>query len=839
MRTHSFLSYGALLLLICCVASPSIAAERVALVIGNSAYVSSGVLETPSNDALVVGDTLTDVGFDVELGFDLSQQAMETALRDFTERARTADAALIYFAGLGLQFGGQNYVLATDAELNSRDDLATQAVPVDSLLKGVAKAEKAGIVILDASRPNPLADGLRDTLGPDGAILLPPGMGAIDNIPNDTLVAFPTRFNSVVRDDDSKLGRYTQALARHVGEPGLELTFLFRKIRHTVLEFSVNQQEPQTLDNLGIEPFYFADPARNRSPEMGLIRPMTVADNVGSVEVDITEPIDPDGDPLSVKIRGLPAVGVLDYEDEPLEVGKVLTVGQLQQLSYSPEQGEIGDAGTFSFSVQDGQGGYATGHVPITIILPNRAPVVRDLVSPAIPLGIASPVDPDGDVLMIDVLTVPTIGEIKDGERTVQIGDRLTVEALTALTLDVKDGAAGEFAYEVSDGKGGMSGAVLRVDAFGRGLSAPAQETADSPAADNPANEVAPPDEAVMAAAEEADFLVTSSNSNIRKKADIKGTWLTSVPAGTVLKRLAKADDADWFEVETISGQKGFISAALVEPRGTLGGATLATGGPAATTDGTREITIAALDGKPDFLSPFSECDHCPTMIAAPPGRFIMGSDDGEASELPTREIVIDTPFAIGKFEITAAEWQACVDAEACPEVAHLAPEDRNKPIKNISVPDALAYLEWLSSVTGKSYRLPTEAEWEYAARGGTTTTYWWGNDNQEGSANCADCGEPWDRKQPEPVGSYDANPFGLHDVNGGVSEWVSDCWFEDYAKAPGDARARVVPGCRQQALRGGSWKNKASDITSSRRISYDARVRYYTNGFRAARDLD
>ena len=210
MRTHSFLSYGALLLLICCVASPSIAAERVALVIGNSAYVSSGVLETPSNDALVVGDTLTDVGFDVELGFDLSQQAMETALRDFTERARTADAALIYFAGLGLQFGGQNYVLATDAELNSRDDLATQAVPVDSLLKGVAKAEKAGIVILDASRPNPLADGLRDTLGPDGAILLPPGMGAIDNIPNDTLVAFPTRFNSVVRDDDSKLGRYTR-----------------------------------------------------------------------------------------------------------------------------------------------------------------------------------------------------------------------------------------------------------------------------------------------------------------------------------------------------------------------------------------------------------------------------------------------------------------------------------------------------------------------------------------------------------------------------------------------------------------------------------------------------
>ncbi|MGI9504022.1 MAG: Ig-like domain-containing protein, partial [Geminicoccaceae bacterium] len=357
---------------------------------------------------------------------------------------------------------------------------------------------------------------------------------------------------------------------------------------------------------------------------------MTVADDAGSVDVDITEPIDPDGDPLSIKVEGLPAVGVLDYKDEPLEVDRVLTVEQLQELTYSPLPGQIGDAGTFSFSVQDGQGGYATGHVPITIILPNRAPVVRDLVSPAIPLGIAPPVDPDGDVLMIDIRAVPTAGEIKDADRTVQVGDKLTVEALVALTLDSKNGAAGEFAYEVTDGRGGTSGAVLRVDAFGRGASAP--ETTNLPPA-----EAAAPNEAVMAAAEEADFLVTSSNSNIRKKADIKGTWITSVPAGTVLKRPAKADDADWFEIETISGQKGFISAALVEPRDALGSSTWATGGPATMTDGPREITVAALDETPEFLTPFSECDICPTMIAAPPGRFVMGSDDGEPTELPTR----------------------------------------------------------------------------------------------------------------------------------------------------------------------------------------------------------
>ncbi|MGI9506871.1 MAG: caspase family protein, partial [Geminicoccaceae bacterium] len=279
VRMPRFQLYGTLSLLICCIASPGFADERVALVIGNSAYLSTEVLETPGNDALVIGNTLADVGFDVELGFDLTQQALKTALRDFTETASTADVALIYFAGLGLQFAGQNYVLATDAKLNSQDDLAVHAMPVDGILDSVGKASKIGIVILDASRPSALADDLRATLGPDGSALIPPGMGTIDDVPTNTLVAFPTRFNSVVRDGDSKLGRYAQALVRHLGEPGLELTFVFRKIRHTVLEFSVSQQEPQTLDNLGIEPFYFADPARNRPPEMGLIRPMTVADD--------------------------------------------------------------------------------------------------------------------------------------------------------------------------------------------------------------------------------------------------------------------------------------------------------------------------------------------------------------------------------------------------------------------------------------------------------------------------------------------------------------------------------------------------------------------------------
>jgi formylglycine-generating enzyme required for sulfatase activity len=144
--------------------------------------------------------------------------------------------------------------------------------------------------------------------------------------------------------------------------------------------------------------------------------------------------------------------------------------------------------------------------------------------------------------------------------------------------------------------------------------------------------------------------------------------------------------------------------------------------------------------------------------------------------------------------------------------------------------------VKWLGAKTGKTYRLPTEAEWEYAARGGTKTRYWWGNKLVKGKANCKDCGGDYDRSAPAKISSLGPNPFGLHETNGGVWEWVLDCWHKNYQGAPKDGSARGQDNCRERVLRGGSWRNDSSYVHSASRFKYDADVRYLTNGFRVVK---
>ena len=159
--------------------------------------------------------------------------------------------------------------------------------------------------------------------------------------------------------------------------------------------------------------------------------------------------------------------------------------------------------------------------------------------------------------------------------------------------------------------------------------------------------------------------------------------------------------------------------------------------------------------------------------------------------------------------------------------------------MRNISWTDATTYVNWLSKKTGKVYRLPTEAEWEYASRGATQTRYWWGGETGTANANCRDCGGPWNRRAPADIGTYPANRFGLHDSSGGVWEWVSDCWYSSHAGAPADGSNRDARNCRLRVLRGGSWRNDASYLHSASRFKYDADVRYLVNGIRVARDLE
>lgn len=254
-------------------------------------------------------------------------------------------------------------------------------------------------------------------------------------------------------------------------------------------------------------------------------------------------------------------------------------------------------------------------------------------------------------------------------------------------------------------------------------------------------------------------------------------------------------------------------------------------------------VMVLALALSANAASPgetIKDCPECPELVVIPAGSFMMGSDSRHKYEIPAHEVTIANPFAIGIYEVTFNEWEACVAAGGCAEVPddHEWGRDR-RPVINVAYDAVETYLAWLSQHTGKPYRLPTDAEWEYAARGGTTTAFWWGDEVGENLANCRDCGSEWSKKGSGPVGSFKSNPFGLYDTAGNVWEWVADCWFENHVGAPADGSARIEEDCRYRTMRGGSWYYFSKNSRSAWRFRNDARVKSYGIGFRVARDLE
>jgi formylglycine-generating enzyme required for sulfatase activity len=214
-----------------------------------------------------------------------------------------------------------------------------------------------------------------------------------------------------------------------------------------------------------------------------------------------------------------------------------------------------------------------------------------------------------------------------------------------------------------------------------------------------------------------------------------------------------------------------------------------------------------------------------------------MGSTE-TAYEKPERTIAVPRPFAIGRSEVTFAEWDQCAEASAC----KVRPDDHgwgrgNQPVINVSWEDTKEYLSWMSRRTGQRYRLPTEAEWEYAARAGTRTAFWWGRDVSSGHAQCATCENPPPQRTAA-VRSFRPNGFGLYDTAGNAAEWVEDCWNDNYRNAPKDLSAWTKGDCELRVLRGGSFTSQANAIRSAARFRYDYDVRYYANGFRVLREL-
>ncbi|HET7268530.1 MAG TPA: SUMF1/EgtB/PvdO family nonheme iron enzyme [Oleiagrimonas sp.] len=277
---------------------------------------------------------------------------------------------------------------------------------------------------------------------------------------------------------------------------------------------------------------------------------------------------------------------------------------------------------------------------------------------------------------------------------------------------------------------------------------------------------------------------------------------------------------------------------------------------------------------------------HGPAMVVIPTGSFMMGSPDSapdhQANESPRHRVTIDKGFAISRSEITVGQFREFVQNSGyMPDSVRLDgasvydarsglmrddgsatwqddyaghPAGSSLPVVNVSWNDAHAYVQWLSQRTGKHYRLPSESQFAYALRAGTTTPYWWGSgtpsrvvENVTGSGDQSRNGRRWTHAfqgysdgfwGPAPIQSFLPNPFGLYDIDGNVSEWVRDCWHDNYLRAPDDGGAWINPGCGSRVLRGGSWGSAPDQVRSAYRQGALATTRSGRVGFRIIRVL-
>jgi formylglycine-generating enzyme required for sulfatase activity len=276
----------------------------------------------------------------------------------------------------------------------------------------------------------------------------------------------------------------------------------------------------------------------------------------------------------------------------------------------------------------------------------------------------------------------------------------------------------------------------------------------------------------------------------------------------------------------------------------------------------------------------FRDCSDCPEMVVIPPGSFLMGASTEEtardlaavphedvalaqaamAKERPQHMVTIDRPFAMGRYHVTRGEFTAFVRETAYPisggcylfanhkyqkraDAGWRNPgfvQTERDPVVCTSWNDAQAYTAWLNGKLPSDgrYRLPTEAEWEYAARAGTRTARWWGDSIGSGAATCAGCGSEWDGKQTAPVGGFRANPFGLFDVLGNAMQWTQDCWNDNYAGAPADGSAWTSGKCERRVLRGGDFANRPWILRSDLRTNDKTDIGANYVGFRVAKTL-
>ena len=731
---------------------------RTALVIGNGAYTNLSALTNPGNDAQDMASSLTELGFEVQLLIDASQESIEEAVLDFGEKLhKGGGVGLFYYAGHGVQDQGRNYLIPVEANIRRATQLKRKAVDVDWVLDEMAAANNGlNMVILDACRDNPFAEfrsadrGLAKMEGPKG-----------------TFIAYATAPGDVAADGTGRNGLFTKHLLTAMQQPNQPVELAFKDVVKAVSAESRGRQTPFITSSLTGD-FYFNPDGANPASEQLIT--LTLRSNVYDDQVYINGAY-----AGQTKLVTQLAAGWHD-----IEVRKAGYRTYSARLLLDKDQ-------TLVARLQRG-----TDLAPQPATIQAAAPAPAPQSAPPI----------------------KTIFSTIDG---LSLDDWLLVYGDNTVTTTNLDKI---IAYEQQHGGNAASRSYIN-----KGLKV------------------------ALANVDSADDLLEYQS---------KFGYLPGAPE-QIEARLAELLEASASRQELIRLRAQFpaietlrlqlageyhraklFEAAVGEYQSWLG-----------LTDSSHperkrvlEAMVAAREGR--LLDKAGEiiqdCPKCPQMVYIPAGSFRMGDlqGGGRGREKPVHRVSVGA-FLMSQTEVTFAQWDACVTAGGC---SH-RPDDNgwgrgNLPVIIVSWKDVVEqYIPWLSKVTGMKYRLPSEAEWEYAARAGSETKYTWGDSIGSNKANCSSCGSPWDDSKTAPVASFTANAFGLYDMHGNVDEWVQDCWNDSYAGAPSDGTAWLSGSCEHRILRSGSWAHSPSGLRSSYRQAYNAHDRIIDKGFRIARNFE
>ena len=779
------------------------AARRVALVVGNGAYEQAGPLRNPVNDANDMAAALRGLGFEVILGLDLDRDGFYDKLATFADASHGAEAALFFYAGHGIQADGANYVAPVDVALTNTLALKRGAIELGTVLQQMRG--ETNLVFLDACRDNPMA-----TAGTRG---VGRGLARVKDVRRGALIAFATRPGGVAADGDGRNSPFTAALLEHIGRPGESVTDMLTSVTATVLERTAERQEPWV--NLSLtRKFYFAP---GEAPLAGTVAapgapPAPSPESEALIAADRVF--------WESAERGGTASGYEAYlEAFPSGVYAALARDRLARLG---DSGVVSSPGPVPAPVPSGPD---HGALESGLGLGREARVA--LQSGLNALGFdAGPAD--GAVGPRTRRAISSWQSAKGYEATAYLTEE-QAEALIAAGREARDRAERE--------------AAGREERAGR-------------ARDDAAFDAARRSD--TASAYEVYLSLYPSGAHVSEAERLRAARVAATRDRE--ERAARARDDAAFAAarrsDTVSAYEGYLSAYR----------------SGAHVSEARRLRKAAADRErvPAVGEVFRDCPHCPEMVVVPSGRFMMGSPPSEEGrdddEGPQHRVTIGSSFAVGVHEVTRGEFGRFVSAtnrsmgDSCWTWENGEGKGRSgrgwrnpgfsqrdaHPVVCVSWNDARAYVRWLSGETGASYRLLSESEWEYVARGGTQTRYWWGDSS---SSQCryangadassgldwgVDCDDGYSRTSP--VGSFGGNSFGLHDVHGNVWEWVQNCRNESYAGAPRNGSAWESGECSRRVLRGGSWYSSPGNLRAALRFGNVTGNRSSVAGFRVAR---